>query len=271
MFLKTLTLKGFKSFADTTSLDLEPGRHRGGRAQRQRQVQRGRRHRLGARRPGARARCAPRRWTTSSSPAPPSAARSGRAEVSLTIDNTVGLLPIEFTEVTSPARCSAAATASTPSTACRAGCSTSRSCCRDSGRRPPAARDRQPGPDRRGAQRPARGSAGDHRGGGRRPEVPPAQGDAAERRLAATEGNLTRLQDLLREVRRQLRPLERQADAARRHGDVVAELTRAAHPRGRPRAGLAAHPPGDGGRASAASWQPDRARRCGRAWPSSTR
>ena len=49
--------------------------------------------------------------------------------------------------------------------------------------------------------------------------------EKAERRLAATEGNLTRLQDLLREVRRQLRPLERQADAARRHGDVVAELT----------------------------------------------
>jgi chromosome segregation protein len=42
--------------------------------------------------------------------------------------------------------------------------------------------------------------------------------------LAATEGNLTRVQDLLREVRRQLRPLERQADAARRHGQVVAEL-----------------------------------------------
>src|SRR5690606_14247480 len=35
---------------------------------------------------------------------------------------------------------------------------------------------------------------------------------------------LTRLGDLLREVRRQLRPLERQADAARRHGAVVAEL-----------------------------------------------
>src|SRR5690606_8583950 len=29
----------------------------------------------------------------------------------------------------------------------------------------------------------------------------------------------------LREVRRQLRPLEKQADAARRHGDVVSELT----------------------------------------------
>ena len=33
------------------------------------------------------------------------------------------------------------------------------------------------------------------------------------------------LQDLLREVRRQLRPLERQAEAARRHGDLVGELT----------------------------------------------
>ena len=49
--------------------------------------------------------------------------------------------------------------------------------------------------------------------------------EKSERRLAATEGNLTRLQDLLREVRRQLRPLERQADAARRHGAVVSELT----------------------------------------------
>ncbi len=33
------------------------------------------------------------------------------------------------------------------------------------------------------------------------------------------------MQDLLREVRRQLRPLERQADAARRHAGVVSELT----------------------------------------------
>src|SRR5207237_4985306 len=49
--------------------------------------------------------------------------------------------------------------------------------------------------------------------------------EKAERRLEATEGNLLRLTDLLREVRRQLRPLERQADAARRHGDLVAELS----------------------------------------------
>src|SRR5690606_9993594 len=61
----------------------------------------------------------------------------------------------------------------------------------------------------------------------------------AERRLAATEGNLTRLTDLLREVRRQLRPLEKQADAARRHGAVVAELTALrVHLAGRELAGL---------------------------------
>src|SRR5205823_3066763 len=49
--------------------------------------------------------------------------------------------------------------------------------------------------------------------------------EKAQRRLESTEGNLLRLQDLLREVRRQLRPLERQAEAARRHGDLVAELS----------------------------------------------
>ena len=48
--------------------------------------------------------------------------------------------------------------------------------------------------------------------------------EKAERRLDATEANLLRLQDLLREVRRQLRPLERQAEAARRHEELVAEL-----------------------------------------------
>ena len=52
--------------------------------------------------------------------------------------------------------------------------------------------------------------------------------ERAERRLVATEANLVRLQDLLREVRRQLAPLERQARAAERHGAVVDELPRPA-------------------------------------------
>ncbi len=48
--------------------------------------------------------------------------------------------------------------------------------------------------------------------------------ERAERRLIATEGNLLRLNDLYREVRRQLAPLQRQAEAAQRHGTVVDEL-----------------------------------------------
>jgi chromosome segregation protein len=89
--------------------------------------------------------------------------------------------------------------------------------------RPPAARHRQPGPDRRRPQRPPE----DRRG-----IIEEAAGvlkyrkrkEKAERRLDATEANLLRLQDLLREVRRQLRPLERQAEAARRHEVLVREL-----------------------------------------------
>ncbi len=48
--------------------------------------------------------------------------------------------------------------------------------------------------------------------------------ERAERRLAATEENLERLGDLLREVRRQMRPLERQAAAARSHAQLAQEL-----------------------------------------------
>ena len=65
--------------------------------------------------------------------------------------------------------------------------------------------------------------------------------EKAERRLDATEANLLRVQDLLREVRRQLRPLERQAEAARRHGELVAELAALrVHVAGREIAGLRA-------------------------------
>ena len=48
--------------------------------------------------------------------------------------------------------------------------------------------------------------------------------ERAERRLAAAEENLDRLADLLREVRRQMRPLERQAAAARSHAVLAEEL-----------------------------------------------
>ena len=48
--------------------------------------------------------------------------------------------------------------------------------------------------------------------------------ERAERRLAATQENLERLGDLVREVRRQMRPLERQAASARSFADVEVEL-----------------------------------------------
>jgi len=47
--------------------------------------------------------------------------------------------------------------------------------------------------------------------------------EKAERRLDATDENLERLGDLVREVRRQMRPLERQAEAAKRQEALSAE------------------------------------------------
>ncbi len=48
--------------------------------------------------------------------------------------------------------------------------------------------------------------------------------ERAERRLAQTQENLERLGDLVREVRRQMRPLERQAASARNYAEVDREL-----------------------------------------------
>ncbi|MCE2531642.1 MAG: AAA family ATPase [Acidimicrobiia bacterium] len=48
--------------------------------------------------------------------------------------------------------------------------------------------------------------------------------EKALRRLTDTEANLARLGDQLNEVRRALRPLEKQASVARRHGALAAEL-----------------------------------------------
>src|SRR5271157_3362 len=52
--------------------------------------------------------------------------------------------------------------------------------------------------------------------------------ERSERRLASTEENLERLFDLVREVKRQIRPLERQAAAARSYAGLAEELGRSA-------------------------------------------
>jgi chromosome segregation protein len=48
--------------------------------------------------------------------------------------------------------------------------------------------------------------------------------ERSERRLASTDENLERLFDLVREVKRQIRPLERQAAAAKTHTEMADEL-----------------------------------------------
>src|SRR5205085_10559709 len=148
----------------------------------------------------------------------------GRAEVSLTIDNSAGILPIGFTEVTITRtlfRNSGESEYAINGVPCRL--LDIQELLSDSGV---------------GRQQHVIVSQGqldsvlDARPEDRRLVIEEAAGvlkyrrrrEKAQRRLDATETNLVRLTDLLREVRRQLRPLERQADAARRHDALASEL-----------------------------------------------
>jgi chromosome segregation protein len=222
VFLKALTLKGFKSFADKTTLEFEPGvtvvvgPNGSGKSNVVDSVA----WVLGAQ--GARALRGGKMDDvifagTADRPA------LGRAEVSLTIDNTAHLLPIEFSEVT------------ITRTLFRTGESEymiNGAPCR--------LLDIQELLSDTGIGRQQHVIVGqgqldtvlNARPEDRRAIIEEAAGvlkfrkrrEKAQRRLEATEGNLLRLTDLLREVRRGLRPLERQADAARRHDGLVAEL-----------------------------------------------
>lgn len=215
MFLKSLTLKGFKSFAEPTTLELEPGitvvvgPNGSGKSNIVDAVA----WVLGAQGPRTVRSSRMDDVIFAGSASRPAL---GRAEVSLTIDNSAGLLPIEFTEVT------------VTRTLFRSGDSEygiNGVPCRlldvqellsDTGV---------------GRQQHVIVSQGqlagvlDARPEERRAILEEAAGvlkyrrrrEKAERRLEATEANLVRLQDLLRELRRQRRPLERQAEAARRH------------------------------------------------------
>jgi len=226
MFLKTLTLKGFKSFADTTALELEPGVTVvvGPNGSGKSNVVDAIGWVLGAQAPSA---VRSQKMDdvifagTAKRPA------LGRAEVALTIDNSAGLLPIEFTEVTITRTLFRTGDSEYAINGVPCRLLDIQDLLSDTGV---------------GRQQHVIVSQGqidavlNARPEDRRLILEEAAGvlkyrkrkEKAERRLAATEGNLTRLGDLLREVRRQLRPLERQADAARRHGDLVAEL-RALH------------------------------------------
>ncbi|GAB3769612.1 chromosome segregation protein [Nocardioides ginsengisegetis] len=222
MYLKSLTLKGFKSFASSTTLQLEPGIT----------------CIVGPNGSGKSNVVDALAWVMGEASAkslrggkmddvifagtsgrPP----LGRAEVLLTIDNSDGALPIEYAEVT------------ISRTMFRSGGSEyaiNGSSCRlldvqellsDSG----IGREMHvivgqgqldsilhaTPEDRRGFIEEAAGVL-KHR----------KRKEKALRKLDSTEGNLTRLSDLLSEIRRQLKPLGRQAEVARKAAAVQADV-----------------------------------------------
>ncbi|WP_203335284.1 chromosome segregation protein SMC [Nocardioides limicola] len=222
MYLKTLTLKGFKSFASATTLQLEPGITCivGPNGSGKSNVVDALAWVMGEQ--GAKSLRGGKMEDVifaGTAGRPP----LGRAEVSLTIDNSDGALPIEYAEVT------------ITRTMFRNGGSEyaiNGSSCRlldvqellsDSG----IGREMHvivgqgqldsilhaTPEDRRGFIEEAAGVL-KHR----------KRKEKALRKLDATEGNLTRLADLLTEIRRQLKPLGRQAEVARRAAMVQADV-----------------------------------------------
>jgi chromosome segregation protein len=222
VFLKSLTLRGFKSFADKTVLEFEPGvtvvvgPNGSGKSNLVDAVA----WVLGAQGPRT---LRGGRMDDVIFAGTPERSALGRSEVSLTIDNTARLLPIDFTEVT-----------------------LTRTLFRDGDSEyqingvPCRLLDIQELLSDTGIGRQQHVIVGQGqldevltaRPEDRRGVIEEAAGvlkfrkrrERAERRLEATEGNLLRLNDLVREVNRQLRPLQKQADAARRYGGVEAEL-----------------------------------------------
>src|SRR5579862_2746592 len=225
VYLKSLTLRGFKSFASATTLRFEPGitcvvgpngsgksnvvdalawvmGEQGAKSLR-----------------GGKMEDVIFAGTAGSSGRPP----LGRAEVSLTIDNTDGALPIDYTEVT------------ISRTMFRGGGSEyaiNGSPCRlldiqellsDSG----IGREMhvivgqgqldavlQAGPEERRAFVEEAAGVLKHR----------KRKEKALRKLDAMQANLTRITDLTTELRRQLKPLGRQAEVARRAAVIQADL-----------------------------------------------
>jgi chromosome segregation protein len=222
VFLKSLTLRGFKSFADKTVLEFEPGvtvvvgPNGSGKSNLVDAVA----WVLGAQGPRT---LRGGRMDDVIFAGTPERPALGRSEVSLTIDNTAHLLPIDFTEVT-----------------------LTRTLFRDGDSEyqingvPCRLLDFQELLSDTGIGRQQHVIVGQgqldevltSRPEERRGVIEEAAGvlkfrkrrERAERRLEATEGNLLRLNDLDREVNRQLRPLQKQADAARRYGGVETEL-----------------------------------------------
>ncbi|MDP1804879.1 MAG: AAA family ATPase, partial [Acidimicrobiales bacterium] len=223
MFLRSLTLNGFKSFADPPTLELEPGLTAvvGPNGSGKSNIVDAVAWVLGAQGPRS---VRSTRMDDVIFAGTGRRSALGRAEVTLTIDNTAGLLPIGLSEVTITRtlfRTSGESEYAINGAPCRL--LDVQELLSDTGV---------------GRQQHVIVSQGnldtvlDARPEDRRLIIEEAAGilkfrrrkEKAERRLEATEANLVRLADLNREVGRQLKPLERQADAARRHDALAAEL-----------------------------------------------
>ncbi len=222
MFLKSLSLKGFKSFADPAVLEFEPGITVvvGPNGSGKSNVVDAVAWVLGAQGPRT-VRSAKMEDVifsgTSDRPA------LGRAEVSLTIDNSAGKLASDLAEITITRTLfrSGDSEYSINGTPCRL-------------------LDVQELLSDTGVGRQqhvivGQGNLNDileARSEDRRAVIEEAAGvlkfrrrrERSERRLASTEENLERLYDLTREVKRQIRPLERQAAAARSQTGLADEL-----------------------------------------------
>jgi chromosome segregation protein len=222
VFLKSLTLKGFKSFADATVLEMEPGVTVvvGPNGSGKSNVVDAVAWVLGAQAPSA-VRSQKMEDVIFNGTQKRSAL--GRAEVMLTLDNSAGLLPLDFSEITVSRILFRNGDSEYAINGVECRLLDVQELLSDAGV---------------GRQQHVIISQGQidavltARAEDRRAIIEEAAGvlkyrkrkEKAERRLEATEANLLRVQDLIREVRRQLRPLERQADAARRHGEIVGEL-----------------------------------------------
>ncbi|KQT91063.1 chromosome segregation protein SMC [Marmoricola sp. Leaf446] len=221
MYLKSLTLKGFKSFASATTLQLEPGITCivGPNGSGKSNVVDALAWVMGEQ--GAKSLRGGKMEDVifaGTAGRPP----LGRAEVALTIDNTDGALPIEYAEVTISRTMfrNGGSEYAINGHGCRL--LDVQELLSDSG----IGREmhvivgqgqldsilRATPEDRRGFIEEAAGVL-KHR----------KRKEKALRKLESTEGNLTRLADLLTEIRRQLKPLGRQAEVARRAAVVQAD------------------------------------------------
>ena len=223
MYLKSLTMKGFKSFADTTTLAFEPGVNVvvGPNGSGKSNVVDAIAWVLGMQSPTV-----VRAQKMDDIVFAGSAARRslGRAEVSLVIDNHSGLLPIDFTEVTICRTLfrSGQSEYTLNDVSCRlrditellsdAGIGQTQHTIVSQGQ---IEETLNAGP--MALRMILEEAAGMLKHRRRR--------EQAERQIVDVEANLTRGSDLLREVRRQIKPLKQQAEAAQQHADTLAALT----------------------------------------------